>query len=98
MNAGVVWGTAGGIVGVLGGLVGTYCSVKNTAGPRERAFMIRVSVIGWFVVILFTVLMWCLHSPMKFLLWIPYAIGLPVAIRSLNRRQQEIRASEQRPL
>ena len=97
MNAGVVWGTVGGIVGMLGGLVGTYCSVKNTAGPRERTFMIRVSVVGWLAVILFLVLILRLPSPMKFLLWIPYAIGLPVAVRSLNRRRQEIRASEQRP-
>ena len=32
---------------LIGGVVGTYFSIKNTNGPRERAFMIRASATCW---------------------------------------------------
>lgn len=40
MDPGMVGGIVGGVIGVMGGLVGTYFSVRNTAEPRERTFMI----------------------------------------------------------
>ena len=43
MNAGMV----GGIVGVMGGVIGTYFSIRNSAGPRERALIVRLSVLIW---------------------------------------------------
>ncbi len=39
--------TVGLIGGTAGAVVGTYRSLKNTNGPRERAFMIRWSVAFW---------------------------------------------------
>ena len=39
MNPGLIGGIAGGVIGIAGGLVGTYFSIKNTRGPRERAFV-----------------------------------------------------------
>lgn len=44
MDPGMVGGIVGGVIGVMGGLVGTYFSVRNTAEPRERTFMIQVAV------------------------------------------------------
>jgi hypothetical protein len=41
MNSGILFSVS---LGVLGGVIGTYFSVKNTSGPREQAFMIRVSI------------------------------------------------------
>jgi hypothetical protein len=38
---GVIGGIAGSLMGILGGAVGCYFSIKNTDGPRERAFVVK---------------------------------------------------------
>jgi len=94
MDAGLIGGIIGGAIGVLGGAIGTYFSIKNTAGPSERSFMIRVSVVAWVAVTAFLIGLLMLPKPFNWLLWVPYAIALPLAIRWLNRRQLQIRAEE----
>ena len=94
MDIGLVGGIVGGVVGVVGGLVGTYFSIKNTAGPRERSFMIRVSAIAWLAILAFLGGLLLLPQPYNWLLWVPYAIALPLSIRSLNQRQRRIRVEE----
>jgi hypothetical protein len=98
MTPGQIGGLAGGIVGAViglaGGAYGTYCSIKNTNGPRERAFMIRSSVICWILISLFLLLLFVFPSPYKWFLWIPYGILLPLGIIYGNRRQQQIRQEE----
>ncbi|MGH8134797.1 MAG: hypothetical protein ACRER4_00500 [Steroidobacteraceae bacterium] len=94
MDPGLVGGIVGGGLGLAGGVVGTYFSIRNTSGPREQAFMIRVSVIAWVAVTAFLAGLLLLPKPYNWFLWIPYGIALPLAIRSLNRHQQQIRAEE----
>ena len=94
MYPGMAGGIVGAVVGVLGGLFGTYCSVKNTQGQKERAFMVRFALITWIAVSVFLALLFLLPRPYNFLLWIPYAIALPLAIRFCNKRQLVIRESE----
>ena len=94
MNVGLVGGIAGSVLGVAGGVVGTYLSIKNTAGPRERSFMVRVSAIAWLAITAFLAGLLFLPKPYNWLLWVPYGIALPLSIRSLNHRQQKIRAEE----
>jgi hypothetical protein len=94
IDTGFIGGIVGGAIGVLGGVVGTYFGVKNTAGPRERRFMIRVSVVTWLAVTAFLVGLLVLPYPFNFLLWIPYGIALPLGILWCNRRQRTIRAEE----
>src|SRR5687768_4883670 len=94
MDEGVIGGIVGGVLGVIGGLIGTYFSIKNTAGPRERAFMIQVAGVAWVVVTLFVIGLLMLPRPYNFLLWVPYAIALPLGILWCNRRQRAIRAEE----
>ena len=61
MNSGIFIGIIFSVsLGVLGGAIGTYFSVKNTSGPRERAFMIRVSIFTWIAVSIFVA---ALHAP-----------------------------------
>ena len=43
MEAGQVGGIVGDLGGLLGSVIGTY--FKNTNGPKERAFVLRCSVI-----------------------------------------------------
>jgi len=95
MTPGLVFGIAlGASLGVLGGAIGTYFSIKNTFGPRERAFMIRISIITWIAVSMFVAALMLLPKPYNFLLWIPYCIALPLAIMRWNRKQLEIRNQE----
>jgi hypothetical protein len=94
MDENLIGGIVGGVIGVLGGVVGTYFSIKNTAGPRERTFMIQVAVIAWLAVTVFLIGLLMLPRPFNFLLWVPYGIALPLGILWCNRRQRAIRAEE----
>jgi len=77
-----------------GSAIGTYFSVKNTSGARERVFMIRVSVFTWIAVSIFVAALMFLPKPYNWLLWIPYGIALPPTIIRWNKRQMEIRNEE----
>jgi hypothetical protein len=94
MDNGLAGAIVGSVIGVVGGLIGTWFSIRNTSGPRERSFMIRASLIGWVAITAFVAGVVLLPRPYNWLLWVPYAIALPLSIRSLNRRQQQIRAEE----
>jgi hypothetical protein len=95
MNPGLVIGIALSVsLGICGGAIGTYFSIKNTFGPRERAFMIRISIVTWIAVSIFVAALMLLPKPYNFLLWIPYGIALPLAIIRWNRKQLEIRDQE----
>jgi hypothetical protein len=94
MNTVLIGGIAGSLIGAAGGLIGTYFSVKNTNGPRERAFMVRAAIVCWVGV---SVLMAgvVLLPQARLWFWIPYCILLPVGIRYGNRKQTAIRRKEQ---
>ena len=97
MNMGVIGGAVGAVIGVLGGIIGTYCSIKNTSGPKEKAFMIKLSVAMWVGITVFLTLLICLPDAYRFVLWLLYGILLPVAIVQGNKRQARIRQEETRP-
>lgn len=45
--AGFSGAVLGPILGLLGGVLGSWCGIKNTNSPRERRFMIRMTVLLW---------------------------------------------------
>ena len=94
MDVGLIGGLIGGAIGLAGGVFGTYCSITNTNGPLERAYMIKASGVIWVGVTLFLVLMFLLPNPYRFWLWVPYGILLPLGIMKLNKRIAEIREAE----
>ena len=94
MDAGIIGGITGGIIGLMGGIVGSYFSVKNTKGPKEKAFVIRATLILWILVIIYTGLLISLPFPQKLYLMIPYGFILPLGIWYWNRTQQNIRTKE----
>ena len=94
MDPGTMGGLLGTFFGGVGGAVGTYFSIKNTSGPRERAFMIRASVVGWVAVAVFLAGLILLPNPYRFLLFLPYVLALPISIVWVNKRQAKIRAEE----
>ena len=91
---GLIGAIVGSAVGVLGGVIGTYFSIKNTGEPRERAFVIKASVVCWIAVIAFVATMWLIPHPHRHWLWLPYAVLLPLDIFAGNRRQWQIRKEE----
>jgi len=84
----------GAAMGVVGGLVGTYFSIRNTNGPRERGFVVRVAVLSWLAITAFLAALWSIPKPYDLLLWLPYMAALPFAVRAWNRRQEQIRREE----
>ncbi|MCX7865621.1 MAG: hypothetical protein N2438_00650 [Limisphaera sp.] len=91
---GWVGGLLGGVIGVLGGVIGTYYALKRTQGPRERALVVRASIVCWMGVCLFALGMWFLPTPYKSALIGGYVVALLLAVRHWNRRQAAIRAAE----
>ena len=101
MNTGAMWGWIGGIAGIMiglaGGIVGSYFSIKNTNGPRERALMVKAGVACWVAgAVSLGLMLRYMYSPYRFLLLIPFWILMPIGIVTLNRAQQRIRAEEAR--
>ena len=94
MNEGLLGAVVGSAVGVLGAVVGTAMAIRNTAGPRERAYVVRASAWSWIATIPMIALLLWLPTPYRFLVWIPWAALLPVAIVRMNRAQRRIRSEE----
>jgi hypothetical protein len=94
------WGTIGGWIGaivvvgigLLGGVIGTYFTVKNTKGPRERAFAVKASILCWILVVLFVAGLALIPGWYKLLLVIPYLVGFFFGIRKWNEIQFRIQA------
>ena len=97
MNLGLIGAVIGCVIGLAGGIIGTYFSIKNTNGPKERAFMVRASIIGWLAMGIFLALLLLLPNPYRFLMWIPYGVLLPLGIIFGNKRLAQIRAEESKP-
>ena len=94
MNLGLIGGIAGSLIGVAGGLIGTYFSIKNTNGPRERSFVIRSAIACWVGVSLFIAAVLSLPQE-RLWIFLAYGILLPLAIRYWSRKQMAIRRAEQ---
>jgi len=83
------------LLAALGAAIGAYRSVKNTKGPRERAFMAKTALGLSVGVVLFLALV--LGSPRlssSSLWWILLIASFTVASVACNRRQARIRAEE----
>jgi hypothetical protein len=94
-------GYVGALIGVLGGAFGAYCSIRNTDGPRERAYMVKAAI--WTFVFTFAVLglifglHYVLPRPYKLLSFLPMLLMIPallIGIPMCNRRQAQIRTEE----
>jgi hypothetical protein len=94
MNPGQIGGIVGGVVGILGGMAGTYFSVKNTKSPRERAFMIKASIVCWVFVLSFVFGLCLIPGFYKTLLIPIYLVGLLAGISLGNKKQSQIRSEE----
>lgn len=94
MDAALWGGIAGGVFGIIGGAIGTYFGIKSAQSPRERSFAIRAALLVWLGGTVFVTLLLTLATPYRWLLWIPYAILLPLMIVWMNKRLSHIRREE----
>ena len=89
--SGAILGT---VMGVIGGIIGSYFSIKNTKGPRERAFVVKACLVCWFLIFAFVIGMWLAPGIYKAMLGAAYVVALIVGIFWWNKRQAQIRAEE----
>ena len=89
-------GIVGSVVGAAGAALGAYVSIRNTRGPRERAFVIKANVTCWLAALAFVVVMFMAPVPYRFWLIPVYVIGLLSNVRLWNRKQFELREEESR--
>ena len=94
MDAGAIGGIAGSAIGIFGGIVGTYFSIKNTSGPKERSFVMKASALTWVTILVFLCAILLLPSPYNNLMWLPYGLLLGFGIRKFNQIQKRIRDAE----
>lgn len=88
-QAGLVGGIAGGALGLLGGVIGTYASIRNTHGPRERAFMVRCACGMWLALACMMLAAYLLPVGWRPLALAP-VMGLGFVIPKVNRAQRRI--------
>jgi hypothetical protein len=90
------WGGIVGIIGgVAGGAYGSYCSNRNTAGPRERACRMKGSLWTLLVMLGMAIGLGYAWGPsyrlsISGLILLPLVIGIPIG----QRRLAHIRAEE----
>ena len=96
---GLVGGIAGGLVGVAGGVLGTYFSIWNTNGPKERAFAARAAAVCWLGASTFLVCLFLATGGWQWTLWAAYLPLLFWFVRWANEgldhaRVQDMAAEE----
>jgi len=94
MDPGTICAIAGSAIGVFGGIFGTYFSIKNTIGPKERSFVMKASALTWVTVVIFLCALLLLPSPYNNLMWLPYGLLIGFGIRKFNETQRRIREAE----
>jgi Ca2+/Na+ antiporter len=87
-------GVIGVLVGVVGGVVGTAASIRHTAGPKERRFVVRCSALVWSSSAVFLALLFALPPLYRWYVWVLYAILLPIMIVSWSHRRRELRVRD----
>lgn len=93
-DGGLIGGIVGGFVGIAGAMVGTYFSIKNTHGPRERAFMKRAAVVFWVAILALLALRFMVPGHLFLYVIMLYGILLPIGIYVCNMVQRSIRLDE----
>jgi hypothetical protein len=84
----------GSLIGLGGGVIGTWCSIRNTKTPAERAFMMRCSIAVWVFVTAFVAGLMLIPAPYNHLLWLPYVPLLIGSILWMNRVQARLRGAK----
>lgn len=93
-TVGLLGAIIGSVIGLLGGIAGAWFAIRNARGPRERAWVIRASLVAVVMVASFVAAMLLIPVPLRYWLWLPYAAILPLSIRAWNRKLSMIGQEE----
>jgi len=81
---------------LVGGGWASWVNIRTARGPRERAFVIRICVVSWLLILSMLGLMYVLGSPYRYAAMLFYFIGLPLLIYRWSKTHQLIRLMEDR--
>jgi hypothetical protein len=56
MNPWLIGMIAVSTIGVISGIIGTCRNIQNTTDLREKAFVVKASIISWIVAVIFLIL------------------------------------------
>lgn len=79
-----------------GDIAGTSAGIRNTRGPRERAFMVRTSLWCWLAGGLFLAGLLLLPKAWARLMRSPYAVAWHLDICRVNRCRAALRSEDAR--
>lgn len=78
------------------GIVASYLSVQRSRGPKERAFVLRISLSCWALIVLLLTTAYFLRPPWLYLVMAIYFIGCPLLVYRWSTQHQLIRMVEER--
>ena len=84
------------LVAIAVGTMASYHSYRGARGPRERAYVLRVSLYFWGLILSMLGLVYYLPSPYRFAPAAAYFIGLPLLVYRWAKNHQLIRVMEAR--
>lgn len=95
ITGGLIGGLLGSLIGLIGAVIGCYYSIKNTNGPKERKYMIKLVLATTLLISILLIGVFTVGFPAAHWLMLPFfAVVLPVIIYFGNKRQRSIRAEE----
>jgi amino acid transporter len=98
----IAGGALFGVAFVVGGLA-SYRNIRNSRGPRERKYVLRMCGLSWLVILSMLCCAYALTAPLLYYVMAAYFIVTPVLfyrwttthqlIRELERRESNDKAS-----
>lgn len=81
-------------VALLGGAIASYYNIRNSRGPKERAFVTKACVIAWAVILSMLVAVYLLPAPWRYAAAAGYFIVCPILVYKWATTHQLIRMVE----
>jgi hypothetical protein len=83
-------------VALVGGGVATYLNIRNSRGPKEKAFVTRACTVAWAVILSMLAAVYLLPPPWRYIAAGGYFIVCPILVYKWATTHQLIRVLEER--
>lgn len=84
------------VIALMGGAAASYLNVRNARGPKERAFVWRVCVVAWTVIVSMLLAVYFLPPPWRYFAAGGYFVVCPILVYRWATTHQLIRMVEER--